>query len=160
LSLGPKRIHDNHITAAELFLLERLRLTRAEFCCLSFSYRSSGPRLFCKLTGYQTELSGGSSGQATFLHGLYRSSTAVGGNIWCLEDTRHACEKEKDSEDTEATAVLLVVLEELILPHGVSASVCFASLRAAVPSMSREIPVIIKFTPTSVPMAHTELDGQ
>jgi hypothetical protein len=35
-----------------------------------------------------------------------------------------------------------------------------ASSRAAIPSMSREIPVISRFTPTSVPIAHTELDGQ
>ena len=69
-------------------------------------------------------------------------------------------ERERQRRYGGHSVVLLVVLEELILPHGVSASVCFASLRAAVPSMSREIPVIIKFTPTNVPMAHTELDGQ
>jgi len=32
--------------------------------------------------------------------------------------------------------------------------------RAARPNINREIPVMIRFTPTSVPMAHTELDGQ
>src|SRR6266480_6493637 len=57
-------------------------------------------------------------------------------------------ERERQRRYGGHSVVLLVVLEELILPHGVSASVCFASLRAAVPSMSREIPVIIKFTPT------------
>ena len=34
------------------------------------------------------------------------------------------------------------------------------SFRAVRPSISREIPVINRFTPTSVPMAHTVLDGQ
>jgi len=60
----------------------------------------------------------------------------------------------------EATLVLLVMRKELVLPQGVAASAPLASLRATVPSMSREIPVIIRLTPTSVPMAHTELDGQ
>ena len=31
---------------------------------------------------------------------------------------------------------------------------------AANPNISLEIPVINKFTPTNVPIAHTELDGQ
>jgi hypothetical protein len=35
-----------------------------------------------------------------------------------------------------------------------------ASVRAADPSITRENPVIIKFTPTSVPIAQIELDGQ
>src|SRR5437899_9040294 len=52
-----------------------------QYVYLFMLHTTSGPRLFCKLTGYQTELSGGSSGQATFLHGLYRSSTAVSSNI-------------------------------------------------------------------------------
>src|SRR5205807_1145212 len=52
-----------------------------QYVYLFMIHTTSGPRLFCKLTGYQTELSGGSSGQATFLHGLYRSSTAVSSNI-------------------------------------------------------------------------------
>ena len=60
----------------------------------------------------------------------------------------------------EAALILLVMPKELIRPQGLAASAPLASLRAAVPSMSREIPVIIRFTPTSVPMAHTELDGQ
>jgi hypothetical protein len=33
-------------------------------------------------------------------------------------------------------------------------------LRAARPSITREMPVMRRFTPTRVPMAHVELDGQ
>src|ERR1700722_7047884 len=36
----------------------------------------------------------------------------------------------------------------------------FDSFRAARPSISRENPVIRRFTPTNVPMAQVELDGQ
>ena len=35
-----------------------------------------------------------------------------------------------------------------------------ANFLAASPSINLDIPVINKFTPTSVPIAHTELDGQ
>src|SRR5579863_7036719 len=35
-----------------------------------------------------------------------------------------------------------------------------ASLRTAIPSISRDIPVISRLTPNNVPIAHTELDGQ
>jgi hypothetical protein len=34
------------------------------------------------------------------------------------------------------------------------------SFRAANPNINLDIPVINKFTPTNVPIAHTELDGQ
>ena len=35
-----------------------------------------------------------------------------------------------------------------------------ANFLAANPNINLDIPVISKFTPTSVPIAHTELDGQ
>jgi hypothetical protein len=41
-----------------------------------------------------------------------------------------------------------------------SQKTALANFLAANPNISLDIPVINKFTPTNVPIAHTELDGQ
>ena len=42
----------------------------------------------------------------------------------------------------------------------IQADACCSNFRAASPNINREMPVINKLMPTSVPMAQIELDGQ
>jgi hypothetical protein len=66
---------------------------------------------------------------------------------------------------TDLVAGLAVVLAHNVwsgstLPGAGWTATRFTSFRAARPNISREIPVISRFTPTRVPIAHTELDIQ